>query len=179
MLFAAEAPGGARPEENIGSEDPVRRDAAVAAAATLKRVPKTSILLGEITRVSSSEGGKGVSEAGVVSEVTFGSISLLEKSLLPGVGEAVPFSESGFERGASKFEDGKEGTAEEKTLLSPEKEAALLGRSADRRFLDRDTGREGIVGVGSAGFSRGTSVVCTTPCTTTSVPGGGNWRVGC
>lgn len=27
--------GGARPEERIGSEDPVKRDAAVAAAATL------------------------------------------------------------------------------------------------------------------------------------------------
>ena len=29
--------GGPRPEENIGSEEPVRSEAAVAAAATLKR----------------------------------------------------------------------------------------------------------------------------------------------
>jgi hypothetical protein len=29
------APGGARPDVKIGSDDPVRRDAAVAAAATL------------------------------------------------------------------------------------------------------------------------------------------------
>jgi hypothetical protein len=35
MLLGLAAPGGAKPEENIGSDDPVRRDAAVAAAATL------------------------------------------------------------------------------------------------------------------------------------------------
>lgn len=32
----------------MGSEEPVRSDAAVAAAATLRRVPSTSILPGEI-----------------------------------------------------------------------------------------------------------------------------------
>jgi hypothetical protein len=31
----------------MGFDDPVKRDAAVAAAATLRRVPRTSILLGE------------------------------------------------------------------------------------------------------------------------------------
>jgi hypothetical protein len=35
LLEGLAAPGGAKPEENIGSDDPVRRDAAVAAAATL------------------------------------------------------------------------------------------------------------------------------------------------
>jgi hypothetical protein len=43
--------GGARPEDKIGSDDPVKREAAVAAAATLRSVPKTSILLDEIDGV--------------------------------------------------------------------------------------------------------------------------------
>jgi hypothetical protein len=46
-----EGVGGARPEDKIGSEDPVKREAAVAAAATLRSVPKTSILLEEIDGV--------------------------------------------------------------------------------------------------------------------------------
>ena len=34
-LVAGAVPGGARPEERMGSEDPVSKEAAVAAAATL------------------------------------------------------------------------------------------------------------------------------------------------
>jgi hypothetical protein len=36
VLVAGAVPGGARPEERMGSEDPVSKEAAVAAAATLK-----------------------------------------------------------------------------------------------------------------------------------------------
>jgi hypothetical protein len=36
VLVAGVVPGGARPEERMGSEDPVSKEAAVAAAATLK-----------------------------------------------------------------------------------------------------------------------------------------------
>ena len=35
VLVAGAVPGGARPEERMGSEDPVSKEAAVAAAATL------------------------------------------------------------------------------------------------------------------------------------------------
>ena len=68
--------GGAKPDDKIGSEEPVSRDAAVAAAATLqtehvrrelvndeytnlRRVPKTSMLLEEIrgARFSTTGGG--------------------------------------------------------------------------------------------------------------------------
>ena len=35
VLAAGAVPGGARPEERMGSEDPVSKEAAVAAAATL------------------------------------------------------------------------------------------------------------------------------------------------
>jgi hypothetical protein len=51
MGGGVEGLGGARPEDKIGSDDPVKREAAVAAAATLRSVPKTSILLDEIDGV--------------------------------------------------------------------------------------------------------------------------------
>lgn len=41
------APGRASPDEKRGSEDPVTKEAAVAAVATLSRVPRTSILVDE------------------------------------------------------------------------------------------------------------------------------------
>jgi hypothetical protein len=53
FLFMAE---GLSPDVNMGSDDPVNRDAAVAAAATLRRVPRTSMLLAE-----RAEGGSGAS----------------------------------------------------------------------------------------------------------------------
>jgi hypothetical protein len=40
-------PGSARPEDKSGSEEPETSDAAVAAVATLSKVPRTSILVGE------------------------------------------------------------------------------------------------------------------------------------
>lgn len=53
VLAPAPIPGdccgwGASPENRMGSDEPVSKDAAVAAAATLNKVPNTSILLGEI-----------------------------------------------------------------------------------------------------------------------------------
>lgn len=56
LLVAGAVPGGARPEERMGSEDPVSKLAAVAAAATLSSVPRTSILLDEIVGTLSASG---------------------------------------------------------------------------------------------------------------------------
>jgi hypothetical protein len=67
---------GLSPDVNIGSDDPVNRDAAVAAAATLRRVPRTSILLGE-----RAGGGTSVSEATEISV----SLEAGVKSPLPNV----------------------------------------------------------------------------------------------
>lgn len=168
--------GGVRPEESIGSEDPVSKDAAVAAAATLKRVPSTSMLLDEIA----PEGrcSKGSASVGGTSSVAVGS----------GVG----------------VDTSTECRCVSPSLGRTECEAVdtILGgrdlRSADNLFL---TGRSALTGVGerdndapwriiigASGRSGGTadgvasglgtSVVWTTPCTTTSVPGGGNCRGG-
>jgi hypothetical protein len=56
---------GANPDERIGSDDPVSRDAAVAAAATLSKVPNTSMLLDEIEGSRFSGGGGTGSGGGV------------------------------------------------------------------------------------------------------------------
>lgn len=56
VLVTGAVPGGASPEERMGSEDPVSKEAAVAAAATLKSVPRTSMLLEEIVGTRSASG---------------------------------------------------------------------------------------------------------------------------
>lgn len=52
-----------------------------------------------------------------------------------------------------------------------ERRLRVDGGVEDERGVGSGTWREGTEG-------RGTSVVCTTPWTTTSVPGGGNWCCG-
>jgi hypothetical protein len=52
-------PGSARPEDNSGSEEPETSEAAVAAVATLSKVPRTSILVGESDK--GRDAGTGVS----------------------------------------------------------------------------------------------------------------------
>jgi hypothetical protein len=185
------APGGARPEDSIGSDEPVRREAAVAAAATLKdidkiesctelmtylrRVPRTSILLGEITRGLVSE---GESEAGVVPVVALDIGSPVEESLMAEFEDDVLLSEILLELEMSRPREGDVARGECLPPMSPENEAALRGRSADKRLLGLDAMGGGGVGKISVGCALGTSVVWTTPWTTTIVPGGGNRREG-
>jgi hypothetical protein len=70
--------GGASPDDKIGSDEPVSREAAVAAAATLSNVPKTSILLEDIegSRFSGVVSG-GVDEDGCESRVDTAGSSMI------------------------------------------------------------------------------------------------------
>lgn len=128
-------PGGARPDERIGSEEPVRSEAAVAAAATLSRVPNTSMLPGDIAECGERSGDAGEGSAGMV--VVSGEERSNNESL------------SELDEKLEGRDSGPRALLELPSRLAPDPNISL-------------------------GAGRGTSVVCTIPCTTTSVPGGGN-----
>jgi hypothetical protein len=160
----------------------------------LRRVPRTSILLGE-------RAGGGRESASEVAEV---SVSLIAgvKSPLPNMSLAADegslsdsFSTAGADDGgallSSAVELGLErmvvgrGMRAESLFLAPVAAGVSPMGVWDRGVDDARRGAfqgagtdEGRGALGRDGRdisgSRDTSVVCTTPCTTTSVPGGGN-----
>ena len=137
--------------------EPVRREAAVAAAATLSNVPNTSMLLEDMV----VEGVSASADCG--SKLDCG--SALPSSALNPVGPDDTWETADIDEGRGAVEcDVQEG---------PEGDT-LIEEGRERVFVEDGSA------VADSGFvvALGTSVVCTTPCTKTKVPGGGKLRGG-
>jgi|SRR5882762_4664741 len=154
--------------------------------AYLRRVPRTSILLGDKIGAPAPKTCVRASDPdGLEVETVSPSLLILNSlSELSTADDTVLVLLSTIENGLARMLAGR-GKAEERLLRG--KPASLREGEIDggiyddarRGFLDifeeRVFAGERVaeeVGVGAGG--RDTSVVCTTPCTTTSVPGGGN-----
>lgn len=130
------------------SVDPANREAAVAAAATLSSVPSTSTPFG-----------------GVAGETEFPSVvGCCSPGAVETAGSAVSCSGCVMASGT-----GVESEDMGRPVLDGGEPLRETGRTFDKLGSNVDL----LVSVELSVLARGVSVVCTTPCTRTRVPGGG------